>query len=106
LNYDEQIQIRNSLSDSEIYANFFKNDNPVLVFIGRLTNVKKLHLLIEAQRRLINSGFPVNLAIIGDGQEKSNLENMVKEYGLDEIVWFIGELYEERQIADYLFNAD
>ena len=44
LDYSEQVSIRNKIKPTEIYLTHFGNNNPVLLFIGRLTKVKKLLL--------------------------------------------------------------
>ena len=48
LSYDKQIEIRKSIKPSDIYTNRFKNSNPTIIFIGRLTPVKRLDILINA----------------------------------------------------------
>lgn len=106
LNYNEQIKIRRELQKSDLYFQHFKNENPVLIFIGRLTKVKKLHYIIEAQKKLKDRNFLTNLVIIGDGEEMEYLKAKVSEYKLNDFVWFVGKLYKEEVIANYLFNAD
>ncbi|CAM3031757.1 glycosyltransferase family 1 protein [Chryseobacterium flavum] len=106
LNYKEQIGIRKKLIKSDIYPDHFENKFPVLIFIGRLTKVKKLHYILEAQKKLREQGLLLNLVIIGNGEEKEFLSSKVLEYGLKDYVWFVGQLYEENAIAEYIFNAD
>lgn len=106
LNYENQLEIRKELKPSNIYTDYFGNDLPVLIFIGRLTKVKQLQLLIEAKWRLDKSGTPTNLVIIGDGEERENLEAYVEQIELNNSVKFVGQLYNETLIAEYLFNAD
>lgn len=106
LNYDEQVVIREKLVKSDIYLNHFGNKSPILIFIGRLTKVKKLHYILEAQKKLKDQNFLLNLVIIGDGEEREFLNSKVSEYGLKECVWFVGQLYDENAIANYIFNAD
>lgn len=61
LDYDSQLLIRNSLSDTNLYSLHFGNNNPVLCFIGRLTPVKKLDQVLNALYLLNKNGVFCNL---------------------------------------------
>lgn len=106
LNYDAQIEMRNSNLASNIYEVHFGNRNPVLVFIGRLTPIKKLDMIIDALSKLNNRGELYNLVYIGDGPEKLKLEEMSSRLGVSEQVWFYGACYDERTNAELIYNAD
>ena len=70
LDYDHQINLRKSLTKNDIFKNNFKNDFRNIVFIGRLTKVKKLSQLLLAQNELRSQSSNFNLIFIGDGIEK------------------------------------
>lgn len=106
LNYDAQFSIRQLLQIRPLYQEHFGNDNRNIVFIGRLTKVKRFDLLIEAVSKLNERNEKVNVTFIGDGIERHNIEVMVEERNLKEQVWFYGECYDERTNADLIFNAD
>ena len=106
LDYDAQLPLRNSMKTSDLYKEHFGNDNPVLVFIGRLTAVKKLNLAIEAVACMKQQSQLVNLTFVGDGTERSRLENLVNQLGIKEQVWFYGACYDERTNAELIYNAD
>ncbi len=106
LNYDRQLQIRSSLKSSDIYRSHFQNSNPVLLFIGRLTKVKRLDLLIKALCILKNEGQCYNLVLVGDGTERDLLQSMVEQYDLHSFVWFYGACYDEALNAELIYNAD
>lgn len=59
----------------------------VITFIGRLIAVKGADLLIEAVKHI---NYEIRVLIIGDGPERKNLEDMVKNYGLQKKVIFAG----------------
>jgi glycosyltransferase involved in cell wall biosynthesis len=105
LNYDLQLKIRNSLKPSGVFKDFFKNDNPVLIFTGRLTKVKNIDLLIESHDLLNKKGIKLNVFILGDGSEKQALEALVKTKGLKNNYWFFGACYDEQKIGEFYFNA-
>ena len=106
LNYKRQIELRNSDLSSTIYQDHFGNCNPVLIFIGRLTKVKQLDMLIEAVSMLLLNGEEYNLVFIGDGEERNSLQAKVHNLSLDNNVWFFGACYNEKTNAELIYNAD
>lgn len=106
LNYDKQLEIRKRIQKSSIYKEHFRNDLPVLIFIGRLTKVKKLHQLVEMLKLLNNRGEQFNLVLVGDGTEQKTLQSLVCEKGLTNQVWFYGACYDEQENAELIYNAD
>lgn len=60
-----------------------------IVFIGRLSIVKNIKLLIDAIYE-INKMYRLPLLIVGDGVERSYLERRVSQLGIQNIVCFIG----------------
>lgn len=105
LDYKKQKKIRRTLKESDIYRNHFGNNDPTLIFIGRLTAVKRLEQLIEAQGILIQTGFPCNLVLVGDGEKKKELELLVKDKDLVDRVWFYGKCYDDNVNAELIYNA-
>lgn len=106
LNHSEQVVLRNIIEPSDIYKNYFRNDYPVLFFIGRLTPVKKLDLLINAVYMLKQKGQIYNIVFVGSGSQKDYLKSLVNEKQLSEQVWFYGPCYDEQQNAELIYNAD
>lgn len=106
LDYDRQLEIRNQIEPSDIYKKHFSNKNPNIIFIGRLTKVKKLDMLLEAVKLLKEKDKLFNVTFIGDGVERETLELKVKKLGLENVVWFYGACYDEWTNADLVYNAD
>ena len=106
LDYDAQLPIRTSLSKTSLYRDHFGNNNKTVVFIGRLTAVKRLNMLIEAIALLAQRGENFNVALIGDGVMRDDLERLVAEKGLQRQFWFYGACYDEKTNAELIFNAD
>ncbi|MEK4012834.1 glycosyltransferase [Peribacillus sp. FSL M8-0224] len=67
---------------------FFCSKKDYVVFVGRLSKEKGVHLLLEAWKKNINK-VNTELLIIGDGPEN---EQLVKEYGMVQSVKFLGRL--------------
>lgn len=98
-----------------IYSNYEKNkvfpffDDPylpVLVFIGRLTAVKKIDMLLEAGKKLNYKDVKVNILIIGEGPERLKLENIGWTGLRDNWLHFYGVCYSEEIIGKFLANSD
>jgi len=78
----------------------------VLMFLGRLEEIKGVHLLIEAVRSIpdFHNG-KAFLYIAGDGQERSSLEGLVSQYQLEKGVRFLGTISRE-DVPVLLATAD
>ena len=106
LAYDQQVSIRKELGPGSVYQDHFANQNPNLVFVGRLTPVKQLDLVIEAVSALKKKGQDYNLTMIGGGEMEEQLKELSKELGLTQNIWFYGPCYEENTLGELLYNAD
>ncbi len=60
-----------------------RNQEPTFVSIGRLHTRKGYHKLIEAHRKLLHDGFLHQIIILGDGEEKENLQQQIKNSGVE-----------------------
>ncbi len=77
-----------------------------LLFVGRLVPYKCADIVIESIGKLdyaIQS--KIRLTIVGDGSERNNLENRVKELNLGEIVSFAGWV-NQQETLEYYRKAD
>lgn len=87
--------LKNSIIEDE-------NEDLKLIFIGRLTKNKRLDILINAIKKAER---PIILNLIGEGEEKKNLIELVKKYNLKNIN-FLGEIFDERAISESIFFSD
>lgn len=106
LDYDTQKELRIKMHLTRIYKEHFNNSNPTIIFIGRLTEIKRLDILIDALAGLKNKGQYYNLVFIGDGPLKEVLREKVMALQLIEQVWFYGACYDEKTNAELIYNAD
>ncbi|WP_022852609.1 glycosyltransferase family 4 protein [Thermodesulfatator atlanticus] len=82
---------------------FFKKGEVVLGCVSVLRSWKGHRYLIPAFKELVQKVSDIKLIIVGDGPQRNNLINMVKELGLTEKVEFLG--YQE-DIPDILAVID
>lgn len=106
LDYETQLSLRKQLASSDIFYNHFSNRNPILCFIGRLTAVKRLDMLLNAVAHLKREGMHLNVVIIGDGEMRAELESECRNLGLTDNIWFFGACYDEKQNAELVYNSD
>ncbi len=100
---DKILLIRNPLNHQICQLSHF-NKEPLIVFVGRLSQEKGLDILINAflylKRKQMIKGY--NLYIIGDGPEREKLELMSEG---DENILFLG--YQKHEAAlNYLAKAE
>lgn len=106
LDYERQIEVRKDIRPSSVFRDHFNNDNPNLVFIGRLAIRRKLDMLVNAAAILRNRGKEVNVTFIGAGPALDLIKRTTDETAMTERVWLYGPLYDEARIAEFLYNAD
>lgn len=80
-------------------------DDVVLIYVGRLGPEKNLPFLLRAFRGVAAMYPQVHLVLVGDGPERENLEDRVRDMGLGQRVHFVGKVpYDE--VPRYLVMAD
>ncbi|MDE6831518.1 MAG: glycosyltransferase family 1 protein [Muribaculaceae bacterium] len=89
-----------------VISDHFGNHLPTLLFIGRLTAVKKLDMIFRAAAINRFHGLDYNILIIGDGPERPALERLSRELGLEERTWMYGACYDEQALNRLIYNCD
>lgn len=97
--------IYESLSPSPIYRNHFKNNNPTVIYIGRIQKRKRVDLLVLAVEELRKHGMYVNIVIVGGKTDDEDLEQLIEDNNHDGHIWMYGPCYEEERNAELLYNA-
>lgn len=68
---------------------FEEKKYPIVVTVSRLDPMKDLPTLLRAFVSVLKEK-PARLVIIGEGPQKKELENLAKELGISENIWFTG----------------
>ena len=76
----------------------------MLICVGRLSQRRRLDILLSAMSLLKRAGYECNLLVVGDGSEKSVLECMAQELNLP--VVFTGECHDEYDLCRYFMAAN
>jgi glycosyltransferase involved in cell wall biosynthesis len=80
------------------------DDELVVLFVGRLEEVKQVDLLIEGLA-LARSSRPMRMFIAGDGTQRHALEKLTSSCGLADVVSFLGKVSHDR-LPEYYTMAD
>lgn len=92
--------IHNALSGEDLVVGpLSSTESGHIVFCGRLVGVKRGDLAIQSFREALPM-LPetVNLLVVGDGPEKSNLEDLVRRFNLSDRVRFLGFRMDARSL--------
>ena len=106
LDYDKQLIVRENLVKTNIYENYFENNYPVLIYIGRIQKVKKIGLILESMLKLKQEGVLCNLIIVGENADDLSIVNQIANSELKSNIWLYGPCYQEENIGELIYNAD
>lgn len=110
LDYDQQVTFRKKITPEVIARTkqeLFKNHTlPYIVFVGRLTNQKKLDMIVDAVHLLAQQGIKMNTLFVGKGDIQQELEILISNYQLNEYFNFYGPCYEEEKLSHLIGSAD
>jgi len=92
----------NKLKNDVVNDNFF-HESKILISIGRMTKQKNYSFLIKNFKKLTYKYKDIKLLIIGSGEEKNDLKNLIKELDILEKVKLIDH---ELNVYKYLKKSD
>lgn len=69
----------------------FSHQHPLIVTTGRLAIAKNHRLAVEAAKKIHERGVDFVWLFIGDGEERQNIDSLIKKYNLQKYVILIGE---------------
>jgi teichuronic acid biosynthesis glycosyltransferase TuaC len=72
-----------------------------ILSVAQLERRNDFPTLLKAVQTLVNSIEEIELRVVGEGKERSNLERMVRQLGLEEHVVFMGYLPDDELIEEY-----
>jgi glycosyltransferase involved in cell wall biosynthesis len=78
---------------------------PIYIFVGRLTAVKGVPLILEALKVVLRSRLDGLLLIVGDGEERQSLERLTQRLGIAGSVRFLG-MRPPEQVGEFIAAAD
>ena len=115
-NRDELLEvIYNPIDEDEIKRKSKENvdyekEEITLIAVGRLIKSKRIDRLIKIHKRLLDNGIKNEFVILGEGQEKKQLENLINELNVADtfkLVGFTDNPYKWINMADiYVMSSE
>ncbi|MEO8729093.1 MAG: glycosyltransferase, partial [Rhodoferax sp.] len=94
---DFRDQIRGELS--------IPQDIPLIVFAGRICEQKRPLMLAKILKEAHDRGLKFNALVLGDGEQRAQLEDLLTQYGLSKKVKILGSVSHQRWL-DILIASD
>jgi glycosyltransferase involved in cell wall biosynthesis len=97
---DIEVRYRSDEVDKEIDTKYgLKPGTPLFMYIGQHIWQKNLKMVIEALNVLKERGLYYHMLFVGDGPKRADMEQMVKDFGLESYVTFVGRIHDRKLIA-------
>ncbi len=91
--------------DKKIRQQYVSNNDPLLLFVGRLVEKKGVAYLINAFPEVLKKFDKSRLLIIGNGILASDLKKLVQELNITDSVYFKGDI-DNKKLPQYYASAD
>ena len=78
------------LSQEDVEQGVIGSDEIKLVGVGKLLKSKGFDRVIRIVKRLKEQGYPIHFYVLGDGPERSNLQEYIQQNGLERNVTLLG----------------
>ncbi|MBR3329210.1 glycosyltransferase [Candidatus Saccharibacteria bacterium] len=94
-----------------IYQKYgISEDAPIVLYVGRVDPEKKVGVVIEAFKKVVQALPDAKMVVVGDGVDRIRLEKVVSGLGLDKSIKFLGrvlppDLYELYKVGDVFATA-
>ena len=97
--YDEKFKLMHNIVSAktikklaleEVTDICFSNENINIVSVGRLNYQKGFEMAIEACSILIEKGYQVKWNIVGDGEERDNIEKLIEKFNVKDNFTLLG----------------
>jgi glycosyltransferase involved in cell wall biosynthesis len=105
LNSNHEKAIRENLKPSDVYSDHFGNNNPTIIYCGRIQKVKKLPLILDSIQILKDKGINVNAVFVGRDIDRVNLTDLARQKGIIDQIWMYGPCYNDEKLAELFYNA-
>ena len=89
----------------EIKRRYGLEDSKVVIYIGTLDKIRRLDVLIHTYSKVKKGKGNVKLLMVGDGTDKSNLEELANDLGIKDDTIFTGQVY-SNEIQNFIAIAD
>jgi glycosyltransferase involved in cell wall biosynthesis len=81
-------------------------DEKILLYVGRLDELKNLGFLLESLYRLRIKGFKFRMIFVGSGFYEEKMKTLIKKYGLQDHIHFTGRITNRQELSLHYKIAD
>lgn len=79
---------------------------PMFLFVGRLMWYKGIRIILDALKKLKDSGVEFRMVFIGKGCDQDEMEAYIKECGIERECIFVGPVYDREKLRAWNSRAD
>lgn len=101
-----ELELRKHLTTTNLYQSYFSNNDPVLIFVGRVTKIKRIDMVLMAMAKLKEEGTSVNLFVVGKDVDGVNLLEIASQLHLRDKIYLYGPCYDDEVLSQFFYNAD
>lgn len=91
--------------DNKIRQKYVTNNDPLLLFVGRLVEKKGVEYLVKAFPKILEKFDTAKLLIIGNGLLANDLKRLTHDLKLTDSVYFEGDI-DNKKLPQYYASAD
>ena len=79
---------------------------PIFLFVGRMMWYKGVRLSLDGLRKVRDAGFDFRFILVGDGVDRAEIQDYVKEISLEDRCIFTGAIRDRELLRAYFSRAD
>ncbi len=99
--------VRNDAVRKHLAQKYDINPNdPMLLFVGRITYLKNVDLIVKALGALKRRGKKFSMLFVGGGEDEEKLKKMVLELGLEDVVKLTGKILDREGLKSIYASCD
>lgn len=83
-----------------------KSDETILLFVGRLIDIKNIFFLADVLKKLKNDGVRFKMFFVGTGPDENKLKSMISNYKLNDVVYFTGKITDRNYLSALYSRSD
>ena len=82
-----------------------KENDTVLLFVGRITEIKNIFFILDSLKLLKEDGFSFKMIYVGTGPDEKRLKDKIKKYKMDDIVIMPGRITDRNLLSSIYLRA-
>ena len=84
----------------------FDKDETVLLFVGRITEIKNIFFILDSLKLLKEDGFKFKMIYVGTGPDEKKLREKIKKCKMEDIVLMTGKITDRNLLSSIYLRAN